>query len=565
MKNSHAKTVYTMLALMVLLLTVFVSTFSVPASAQDQISGAIWTTNAAGSQVNGNLFSNPRDVYLMGGPQKPGGPGLANGWYRFQVTDTSGKTLLSSDDVSNRQFQVKDGAIVKVNNHNFKNVTGKGLIIQLWPFEYTPKTVGEYKVWVTTEDSFQQYGFDASLSKTDNFKTGRSSNELLKVFELSVTTGISDLATTLDWDFSVSYRVETLEGLGPWTSGPLLWNRGEENGLEVYRYETTFANGATIYWKFSWTGDVNWESIGKGPETITENGMVNSEICPLFVVSGHKYEGTPGNSVASSNSEIILFNVSSDEYLDNYYADVGTGYYWFVAEASEIGTDFNVSTLGSTAGSELWHDFTANLPPADRTFDFYDYDIANLQGLNSPKDVELYPNFAVVFSPSNDGTGLYKLSSTNPGAFQFDVEIFRETIGKGVGGAPLVEMNILLPEAKEVWDTPNFFVKHSTPNNGVDPIWDIHIYAKNGDTITADITNDFTRKVDPVKGIDGKNVTVNGVIPLGATSVVVSLHLDYQISGSLTQDQVEALQGFTYEFTTIMGDPFGVRSLFGVR
>jgi hypothetical protein len=53
--------------------------------------------------VNLNIYDAKEDVYLNGGPginAPDDAAGLPAGTYSFQVTDPSGKTLLSSDDVS---------------------------------------------------------------------------------------------------------------------------------------------------------------------------------------------------------------------------------------------------------------------------------------------------------------------------------------------------------------------------------------------------------------------------------------------------------------------------------
>src|SRR4051794_37971734 len=75
-------------------------------------SGAIFTTVADGSEVNYNIYQAKEDVYLDGGPG-PGAPqgaaGLDDGTYVFQVTDPSGKTLLSTDAAKCRQIVIKDG------------------------------------------------------------------------------------------------------------------------------------------------------------------------------------------------------------------------------------------------------------------------------------------------------------------------------------------------------------------------------------------------------------------------------------------------------------------------
>src|SRR6266542_2432429 len=77
-------------------------------------SGAIFTTLPDGSEVNFNIYDSKDDVYLDGGPG-PGAPqtaaGLDDGTYVFQVTDPSGKTLLSQDPARCRQFTVANGVI----------------------------------------------------------------------------------------------------------------------------------------------------------------------------------------------------------------------------------------------------------------------------------------------------------------------------------------------------------------------------------------------------------------------------------------------------------------------
>src|SRR5713226_287693 len=79
------------------------------------LTGAIFTTNSNGSAVNANQYDSPCSVYLDGGPglHAPAtAAGLPDGDYYFQVTDPSGKQLLSTDVVSNRRFRVTNGVIV---------------------------------------------------------------------------------------------------------------------------------------------------------------------------------------------------------------------------------------------------------------------------------------------------------------------------------------------------------------------------------------------------------------------------------------------------------------------
>lgn len=76
-------------------------------------SGAILTTLSDGSEVNLNQFPSKLDVYLDGGPGIGAlgtAAGLDDGTYVFQVTNPSGKVLLSSDLAKCRRFTVSGGA-----------------------------------------------------------------------------------------------------------------------------------------------------------------------------------------------------------------------------------------------------------------------------------------------------------------------------------------------------------------------------------------------------------------------------------------------------------------------
>jgi len=150
----------------------------------DPVSGAIFTTDKFGNEVNQNQYALKTDVYLNGGPgvnAPPGAAGLPDGTYYFQVTDPSGKKLLSSDSITCRQ--------VLVVNNVFAGPTGpcphaaggttpfNGTTVQLFPFDDTTNPGGVYKVWVTNVINFNEagcahlvFGFCPSDSKTDNFK-----------------------------------------------------------------------------------------------------------------------------------------------------------------------------------------------------------------------------------------------------------------------------------------------------------------------------------------------------------------------------------------------------------
>ena len=167
-------------------------------------SGAIFTTVADGSEVNFNHYPSKADVYLDGGPgvgAPQGAAALDDGPYVFQVTDPSGKTLLSSDFAECRQFTVSGGVIVSTAPSSCGHVTGTdkdhqtsgAITVQLVPYDDTPNNGGVYKVWVTPREDFlagcsalgvadglgaidcgrnagNLHGFVPAHSKTDNFK-----------------------------------------------------------------------------------------------------------------------------------------------------------------------------------------------------------------------------------------------------------------------------------------------------------------------------------------------------------------------------------------------------------
>ncbi|MCJ7491552.1 MAG: hypothetical protein MUP15_05315, partial [Dehalococcoidia bacterium] len=82
------------------------------------LSGAVFTTTADGEIVNENVhYDSKIDVYLDGGPG-PRAPitaaGLPDGNYYFQVTDPSGKVLLSEDPAKCREIRAQGGVIVQL-------------------------------------------------------------------------------------------------------------------------------------------------------------------------------------------------------------------------------------------------------------------------------------------------------------------------------------------------------------------------------------------------------------------------------------------------------------------
>jgi hypothetical protein len=157
--------------------------------------------------VNFNIYPNKEAVYLDGGPG-PGAPqtaaGLDDGTYVFQVTDPSGKVLLSTDAAACRRFTVSGGIITGVvaamgcQHQTGFDIDHGATTVQLMPYLDTPNNGGVYKVWATLEADYLAgcaalgvpnglavvdcghdpgtavHGFIESESKTDNFKVKSS-------------------------------------------------------------------------------------------------------------------------------------------------------------------------------------------------------------------------------------------------------------------------------------------------------------------------------------------------------------------------------------------------------
>lgn len=180
--------------------------------------GAIFTTVEDGSRVNANIYEAKEDVYLDGGPG-PNAPAraasLPPGDYYFQVTDPSGKKLLSEDPVKCRRFTVNghgviSGVVPTTVTRKVKGVSTEAscthetgidqdhselgaITVQLMPYKDTPNRGGVYKAWVTPVERFVGdpervdnpdffHGFVPSWSKTDNFKVkGRREPPILTI------------------------------------------------------------------------------------------------------------------------------------------------------------------------------------------------------------------------------------------------------------------------------------------------------------------------------------------------------------------------------------------------
>ena len=141
-----------------------------------QINGSIYTTDAKG--VVENVFTNAKAVYLAGGPGPNAGcsgNGLPDGSYYFQITDPSGSALLTPESIDNRRISVSGGVFSAApGGRSTRNGPCGSKIVQLTPFEPSPNSGDEYKVWLIAVADYvpggPNHGFSSSRSKTDSFK-----------------------------------------------------------------------------------------------------------------------------------------------------------------------------------------------------------------------------------------------------------------------------------------------------------------------------------------------------------------------------------------------------------
>lgn len=226
-------------------------------SASANINGSIFTTFGDGTTVNGNLFPSKSAVYLNGGPQNESSKGLPDGLYYYQVTDPSGSVLLSTDDVTCRQLQVVGGIVFGVPtfappvtcttgfhaNGTQNNNNGGSIPVQLIPFNDTPNTGGEYKVWLIPQADYdpsnatnpkKNFGFQNGDTKTDNFKVAANA-AVVKVCKFN---DLNDDTLQDNGEPLIPHWPITATGV---TGGPVS-AQTDDNGCIAFTV-TTFSNG----------------------------------------------------------------------------------------------------------------------------------------------------------------------------------------------------------------------------------------------------------------------------------------------------------------------------------
>jgi hypothetical protein len=129
-----------------------------------QLTGSVRTVDATAAAAD--LFADKASAYLAAGSAATpcrAFESLGDGDYYFQVTDATGRALLSTDPVSERRVTVKGGVISSYDGktHAVDGHTGcNSLAVGLAPFDDAGSRRAAYVVWMTPVGSFQGHPTD---------------------------------------------------------------------------------------------------------------------------------------------------------------------------------------------------------------------------------------------------------------------------------------------------------------------------------------------------------------------------------------------------------------------
>lgn len=242
-------------------------------TANGPISGAIFTTAVDCTIVNGNIYASKGDVYLDGGPAKPGAAALpASTKFYVQVTDPSGGQVLGSSLYN----PVNKMPLVTTTNGDVSSCLHLQEIVSLPDgtagYMDSRNYGGEYKVWVSTS-----LLFDNQYTKTDNFKVGAS------VVPPSSTSGTIKI-----------YKFYDADANGRWSDGDQWlpsdrWSPGWKVDIMGYGPNlTTFGPDGASYAAYATYDGLPLTDAGASSET-----YVVREYQPQPVIGTQWYSTTP--------------------------------------------------------------------------------------------------------------------------------------------------------------------------------------------------------------------------------------------------------------------------------
>jgi hypothetical protein len=403
--------------------------------------GAIFTTLVDGTRVNANIYKHKEDVYLDGGPG-PNAPakaaGLPMGDYYFQVTDPSGKDLLSTDHISCRRIYVNEDGVISFvywgTNYKkskgdwipfpFKHNTGVdidhdelgAITVQLMPYDDTPNPGGVYKVWVTPVDDYAgdpnlappdkgkfdvngedyspgyYHGFIPCKSKTDNYKV-KVKGKPVDPPEINLYK-FEDLNGDGDWDAGEP-------GLANWAiyvTDPLgivnVYYTGTDGSVTILGQEGEYLIEEYLPEDWSVTATIV-DGVSQSPAvasvTITVEASTSYSVefgnfkhCGAI---GHKYNDLDGDGIHDPGEPgiegwlIKLYRYEGNEWVlkDTTYTD-DKGYYYF--EIS-MGGKFKVvedEESGWEITGDPYFEFDGISGTDVGPFDFLNFELFDLDG-----------------------------------------------------------------------------------------------------------------------------------------------------------------------------------------
>ena len=292
------------------------------------------TYDTGGWVVNANTISDPNNAWLNGGPENDKAKGLKDGLYFYQVTDPSGKTLLSTDDIGCRVVEVINGVVAQAPAANDPRLTGiphnsvcfhvaatakdlptvpgqGGNPLVLMPFANTPAQGGNYKMWLVPVADYDQtctitagkvtdtnictgaFGFPNSSSITDNFKiicqpssiTGSTKANTGSGYVVG-DTGTIDGSTTAD---PATYVIASVDNTGAVTGYVITYTGSGYTNSTGYSTTKTTGNGTGF--------TITTTSIGG--DTCTGNAN------PAFILSGVKFNDLNQNGLRENNEPLL--------------------------------------------------------------------------------------------------------------------------------------------------------------------------------------------------------------------------------------------------------------------
>ncbi|HEU4393921.1 MAG TPA: hypothetical protein VFS92_00025 [Planctomycetota bacterium] len=247
------------------LATVALVAGAIAAPPDQGLTGAIFTTDV-NAAVNHNIYDSKLDVYLNGGPQNKNSAGLPGGYYYVQVTDPSGQTLLGTSvgTANPTPIHVTDGEFDE--NYQLWSIVS---INGVQGYDDTPNNGGEYKVWVSEIDTFDQ-----NRTKTDNFKVKESEDD--------------DEEDPVDPIVHV-YKFYDANANGTWDS--------DESAIEGWKIEVAGASGYTDVVYTSWTATLDADDYTFTEGTPVETNWLHTtpESVSLTLENGDEEDVTFGN------------------------------------------------------------------------------------------------------------------------------------------------------------------------------------------------------------------------------------------------------------------------------